>query len=198
MAATPGRLNDLVNRGDCRLDRVELTVLDEADQMADMGFMPQVTALLDQVRPEGQRMLFSATLDRNVDLLVRRVQPFERLAQHGAEQHWRTHAVAVGRASETRLLLLAGHRAAEDVLFADDFARLEAQHSRFQFMPTLTGGSGTWLGRRGRVQAQLREAVRSLAPLDAYVCGRVEMVSEVVRALVADGVPESRIRSEGF
>ncbi|MGW5972596.1 DEAD/DEAH box helicase [Streptomyces sp. NPDC055186] len=72
VVATPGRLKDLVERGDCRLDRVAVTVLDEADQMADMGFMPQVTALLDQVRPGGQRMLFSATLDRNVDLLVRR------------------------------------------------------------------------------------------------------------------------------
>ncbi|MGX1566184.1 DEAD/DEAH box helicase [Streptomyces sp. NPDC055506] len=72
VVATPGRLKDLIGRGDCRLDDVAITVLDEADQMADMGFMPQVTALLDQVRPEGQRMLFSATLDRNVDLLVRR------------------------------------------------------------------------------------------------------------------------------
>ncbi|MEU9207827.1 DEAD/DEAH box helicase [Streptomyces sp. NPDC048415] len=70
--ATPGRLKDLIDRGDCRLNQVAITVLDEADQMADMGFMPQVSALLDQVRPEGQRMLFSATLDRNVDLLVRR------------------------------------------------------------------------------------------------------------------------------
>ncbi|WP_329177512.1 DEAD/DEAH box helicase [Streptomyces sp. NBC_01477] len=70
--ATPGRLADLIERGDCRLDEVGITVLDEADQMADMGFMPQVTRLLDQVRPQGQRMLFSATLDRNVDLLVRR------------------------------------------------------------------------------------------------------------------------------
>ncbi|KOG54021.1 DEAD/DEAH box helicase [Streptomyces griseoflavus] len=70
--ATPGRLKDLIERGDCRLNQVGITVLDEADQMADMGFMPQVTALLDQVGPEGQRMLFSATLDRNVDLLVRR------------------------------------------------------------------------------------------------------------------------------
>ncbi|MCK8433578.1 DEAD/DEAH box helicase [Streptomyces sp. D2-8] len=71
VVATPGRLKDLIDRGDCRLDGVGITVLDEADQMADMGFMPQVTALLDQVRPGGQRMLFSATLDRNVDRLVR-------------------------------------------------------------------------------------------------------------------------------
>ncbi|MGW1464489.1 DEAD/DEAH box helicase [Streptomyces sp. NPDC002308] len=72
VVATPGRLKDLIERGDCKLDRVTITVLDEADQMADMGFMPQVTELLDQVNPEGQRMLFSATLDKNVDLLVRR------------------------------------------------------------------------------------------------------------------------------
>ncbi|MFD4376763.1 DEAD/DEAH box helicase [Streptomyces sp. NPDC058486] len=70
--ATPGRLMDLVERKDARLDRVEITVLDEADQMADMGFMDQVTGLLDLVRDGGQRMLFSATLDRNVDLLVER------------------------------------------------------------------------------------------------------------------------------
>ncbi|GGQ61757.1 DEAD/DEAH box helicase [Streptomyces flaveolus] len=72
LVATPGRLKDLIDRGDCRLDDVEITVLDEADQMTDMGFMPQVTALLDQVRPDGQRLLFSATLDRNVDRLVKR------------------------------------------------------------------------------------------------------------------------------
>ncbi|MFC7966460.1 DEAD/DEAH box helicase [Streptomyces cinereoruber] len=72
LIATPGRLMDLVERKDCRLDRVAVIVLDEADRMADLGFMPQVTELLDQVRPEGQRMLFSATLDRNVDLLVER------------------------------------------------------------------------------------------------------------------------------
>ncbi|MER5738773.1 DEAD/DEAH box helicase [Streptomyces sp. NPDC002262] len=70
--ATPGRLMDLVERKDARLDRVEITVLDEADQMADMGFTDQVTGLLDLVRDGGQRMLFSATLDKNVDLLVER------------------------------------------------------------------------------------------------------------------------------
>jgi superfamily II DNA/RNA helicase len=70
--ATPGRLTDLVKRGDCRLDQVRTTVLDEADQMADTGFLPQVTALLRQLPATGQRLLFSATLDRNVDTLVRR------------------------------------------------------------------------------------------------------------------------------
>ncbi len=72
LVATPGRLADLIQRGDCALGDVAVTVLDEADQMADMGFLPQVTKLLDQVAPGGQRMLFSATLDRNVDRLVRR------------------------------------------------------------------------------------------------------------------------------
>ncbi|NJP32312.1 DEAD/DEAH box helicase [Micromonospora thermarum] len=72
VVATPGRLHDLINRGDVRLDQVGVTVLDEADQMADMGFLPQVTRLLEQVAPNGQRMLFSATLDGGVDRLVRR------------------------------------------------------------------------------------------------------------------------------
>ncbi|MEU6276390.1 DEAD/DEAH box helicase [Streptomyces populi] len=71
LVATPGRLKDLIERGDCDLGQVAITVLDEADQMADMGFMPQVTALLKQVEPDGQRLLFSATLDKNIDRLVK-------------------------------------------------------------------------------------------------------------------------------
>ncbi|MFH8727798.1 DEAD/DEAH box helicase [Streptomyces termitum] len=71
VVATPGRLNDLVDTGDCVLGDVRVTVLDEADQMTDMGFLPQITRLIRQVRPDGQRLLFSATLDRNIDKLVR-------------------------------------------------------------------------------------------------------------------------------
>jgi superfamily II DNA/RNA helicase len=69
LIATPGRLSDHVRQGTCVLDDVRFVALDEADQMADMGFLPQVRAILDLV-PEGQRMLFSATLDRDVAALV--------------------------------------------------------------------------------------------------------------------------------
>jgi superfamily II DNA/RNA helicase len=70
--ATPGRLIDLMERGAARLDRVSIAVLDEADHMADLGFLPDVSKILDETLPDGQRMLFSATLDRGVDTLVSR------------------------------------------------------------------------------------------------------------------------------
>src|SRR3954471_6695002 len=70
--ATPGRLQDLIGQGEASLDEVVVTVLDEADFMADLGFLPAVTELLDQTDPNAQRLLFSATLDGEVDRLVRR------------------------------------------------------------------------------------------------------------------------------
>ncbi|WP_435827200.1 DEAD/DEAH box helicase [Actinoplanes philippinensis] len=72
IVATPGRLADLIERGACKLDDVEITVLDEADQMADMGFLPEVTDLLAKTPEKAQRLLFSATLDGDVDALVQR------------------------------------------------------------------------------------------------------------------------------
>ncbi|WP_037626372.1 DEAD/DEAH box helicase [Streptomyces aureus] len=134
VVATPGRLKDLIDRGECRLNQVGITVLDEADQMADMGFMPQVTALLDQVRPEGQRMLFSATLDRNVDLLVRRyltdpvvhsvdpsagaVTTMEHhiLHVHGADKHAATTEIA---ARDGRVIMFLDTKHAVDRLTQD-------------------------------------------------------------------------------
>jgi superfamily II DNA/RNA helicase len=70
VVATPGRLIDLMERGACRLSGIEITVLDEADHMADLGFLPAVTRILDDTPPGGQRMFFSATLDRGVGQLV--------------------------------------------------------------------------------------------------------------------------------
>ena len=72
VVATPGRLIDLLDRGACTLSGIEITVLDEADHMADLGFLPAVTRILDETPAGGQRMLFSATLDRRVGQLVTR------------------------------------------------------------------------------------------------------------------------------
>ncbi|MER5764885.1 DEAD/DEAH box helicase [Streptomyces sp. NPDC002082] len=72
LVATPGRLRDIINRGACSLANVQVAVLDEADQMADLGFLPEVTELLDQIPGGGQRMLFSATMENEIGTLVKR------------------------------------------------------------------------------------------------------------------------------
>ncbi|CDR12951.1 DEAD/DEAH box helicase [Streptomyces iranensis] len=131
VVATPGRLHDLIERRACRLGRVGITVLDEADQMCDMGFLPQVTEVLDQVHPDGQRLLFSATLDRDVDHLVRRylhdpvvrsVDPSARavttmdhhvLVVHGPDRYAVTTEIA---ARDGRVLLFLDTKHAVDQL----------------------------------------------------------------------------------
>jgi len=92
LIATPGRLIDLMERGDVDLSSTEIVVLDEADQMADMGFLPAMKQILNEVKPGGQRLLFSATLDKDVDRLVRTYlnNPVE-------------HAVDTGQASVTTM-----------------------------------------------------------------------------------------------
>ncbi|MFB9308796.1 superfamily II DNA/RNA helicase [Agromyces hippuratus] len=72
VVACPGRLEDLMKQGFVTLDAVEITVLDEADHMADLGFLPVVTRIMDKTPNDGQRLLFSATLDNGVDKLVKR------------------------------------------------------------------------------------------------------------------------------
>src|SRR5689334_19061267 len=72
LVATPGRLRDIINRGACSLENTQIAVLDEADQMSDLGFLPEVTELLDQVPAGGQRMLFSATMENEIKTLVDR------------------------------------------------------------------------------------------------------------------------------
>ncbi|MEE1790840.1 DEAD/DEAH box helicase [Streptomyces sp. BE308] len=72
LVATPGRLRDIINRGACSLENVQVAVLDEADQMSDLGFLPEVTELLDQIPGGGQRMLFSATMENEIGTLVKR------------------------------------------------------------------------------------------------------------------------------
>jgi superfamily II DNA/RNA helicase len=70
--ACPGRLEDLMGQGHCDLSAVQITVLDEADHMADLGFLPVVRRIMDRTPKSGQRLLFSATLDKAIDVLVKR------------------------------------------------------------------------------------------------------------------------------
>jgi superfamily II DNA/RNA helicase len=129
VVATPGRLLDLLHQDTCSLDAVAIAVLDEADHMADMGFLPAVTSLLDRVPPGGQRLLFSATLDGQVDTLVRRyltdpvrhtVAPTAAAAarmDHQIRTVQATDKVAIaaelaGRPGRTLLFVRTKHRAA--------------------------------------------------------------------------------------
>ena len=92
--ACPGRLADLINLGHCKLDQVEIVVIDEADRMADMGFLPEVKRILDQTRSDRQTLLYSATLDGDVDALVRGYQrdpARHELASEGEDQPNATH-----------------------------------------------------------------------------------------------------------
>ena len=105
VVATPGRLIDLLERRACVLSDVEITVLDEADHMADLGFLPSVTRILDETPTEGQRLLFSATLDRGVTKLVASYLTDPAL-------HAVTPVILSGGAAEHSMLVLA----AEDKL----------------------------------------------------------------------------------
>jgi superfamily II DNA/RNA helicase len=89
VVACPGRLEDLIDRGDLRLSDVDIVVVDEADRMADMGFLPAVRRILDATSPTRQTLLFSATLDGDVDVLVRSYQrdPVRHEVQAPADDH---------------------------------------------------------------------------------------------------------------
>jgi len=162
VVATPGRLHDLIERGACRLGRVRITVLDEADQMCDLGFLPQVTEVLDQVRPEGQRMLFSATLDRDVDHLVQRylhdpvvhsVDPaagavttmdHHVLVVHGPDRYAVATEIA---ARDGRVLLFLDTKHAVDLL---------TRHLRASGVPAAALHSGKSQPQRTRTLAQFK------------------------------------------
>jgi superfamily II DNA/RNA helicase len=109
VVACPGRLEDLMKQGVVRLDRVEITVLDEADHMADLGFLPGVTRILSATPQGGQRMLFSATLDRGVDTLVNRFlqdEVLHEVDEASVPQGVMTHRVFVVPGTEEKNALV--------------------------------------------------------------------------------------------
>jgi len=105
LVATPGRLSDLIEQGECELGEVDIAILDEADQMCDMGFLPHVCELMDQVAPGGQRLLFSATLDGAVDEIVKKYMNDPAL--HEVDPH----AGAVSTMSHHLLMVSPQHKA---------------------------------------------------------------------------------------
>jgi superfamily II DNA/RNA helicase len=121
LVATPGRLVDLLERRACRLDQVEVTVLDEADHMADLGFLPVVTRLLEQTPDGAQRLLFSATLDRGVSTLVDRFlsEPtVHAVAPEPADAGSMTHRVfAVDREHKIEVATRVAARPARTLFF---------------------------------------------------------------------------------
>ena len=94
--ACPGRLEDLLGQGMLTLDDIQVTVLDEADHMADLGFLPGVKRIMDRTPAKGQRMLFSATLDNGVDVLVRRY--LDNPLRHSVDSAESPVSAKIGRA----------------------------------------------------------------------------------------------------
>jgi superfamily II DNA/RNA helicase len=121
LVATPGRLTDHTNQRTCDLSAIEVTAIDEADRMADMGFLPQVRAILDLTPADGQRLLFSATLDGEVATLVRRYlhDPVTRAvasatAQVSTMEH---HLLVVDTSAKPRVVTEIAARDGRTILF---------------------------------------------------------------------------------
>ena len=106
--ACPGRLEDLLGQGALTLDAIEITILDEADHMADMGFLPGVRRIMDRTPRSDQRMLFSATLDAGVDVIVKRflTNPVTHQADSATSQISTMHHHIFHVRAESRLPVL--------------------------------------------------------------------------------------------
>ncbi|MEQ3538577.1 DEAD/DEAH box helicase [Pseudonocardia tropica] len=121
LVATPGRLSDHLQQRTCDLSEVTITALDEADRMADMGFLPQVRAILDRTPADGQRLLFSATLDGDVDTLVRRhlTDPVTRSVAPptGSVATMEHHVLVVDRDDRSRVVAEIAAREGRTILF---------------------------------------------------------------------------------
>jgi superfamily II DNA/RNA helicase len=170
LVATPGRLVDLMNRGAAVLENVEVTVLDEADYLADLGFLPALSTILDATPQTGQRMLFSATLDRQIALLV------ERYLTDPA-----VHAIAETQSSTKHLmthqmLVVAGH---EKAAVATEIA---GRPARTLFFTKTKAGADTLAEsmRRAGVDAaaihsDLKQSQR-MKVLDAFTAGTTRVL----------------------
>nr|WP_255622038.1 DEAD/DEAH box helicase [Tessaracoccus sp. OS52] len=189
VVATPGRLIDLLEQGAADLSQVQITVLDEADHMSDLGFLPDVQTILDAVPADGQRLLFSATLDGAVGKIVRKYL-------HDPV----THEVDSGQASVTTMthhfLELAPHhknaitaeianREGKSLIFARTQMGADRIAGQLRDAGVLAGAlhGGLTQGARARVLAAFKEdTVRVLVATDVAARGiHVDDVSLVLQ-----------------
>ncbi len=184
VVATPGRLIDLIERGPAGWPTSSITVLDEADHMADLGFLPSVTRILDETPAGGQRLLFSATLDRGVDRLVRSYLTDPAL-------HAVTPEVIAGGAAEHSMLVLD----AEDKLAVA--AEMASRPARTLFFVRTKHGAdrlAKQLERAGVPAAAIhgdRNQNQRQRALDAFAAGhpRVLVATDVAaRGIHVDGI----------
>jgi superfamily II DNA/RNA helicase len=183
VVACPGRLADLIEQGHCHLGDVEISVLDEADHMADLGFLPVVRRLLDMTPDDGQRMLFSATLDAAVDVLARRFM--YRPARHdtgsvvepGAMVH---HLLTVAPADRPGVLAALAGGSGRSLVFA------RTRHAARRLARQLTAAGIPAAELHGDLSQSARE--RNLA---SFAAGRVRVIVATdiaARGIHVDGI----------
>ncbi|HEV8558773.1 MAG TPA: DEAD/DEAH box helicase [Actinophytocola sp.] len=163
LIATPGRLSDHVRQGTCVLSEVAFTTIDEADQMADMGFLPQVKAILDLTPADGQRMLFSATLDGDVDTLVRQylsdpVTHSVDLAA-GSVSTMDHHVLLVSRQDKPVVIAEMAARRGRTIMFVRTKHHVDRLTTRLRALGVHAGAlhGGKTQGARTRVLTEFRD-----------------------------------------
>ena len=185
VVATPGRLEDLIARGSIRLDGIAVAVVDEADRMADMGFLPAVRRILDATRSDRQTLLFSATLDGDVDVLIRRYQRDPRRHEiadddnNGADVEHLFWQVDRARRVQTTADLVVRHGSA--IVFC------RTRHGADRVTKQLTAaGIGAAAIHGSRTQGQRERA------LEAFRSGKVQALvatDVAARGIHVDNVP---------
>ena len=185
LIACPGRLEDLLGQGHVRLDAVEVSVLDEADHMADLGFLPAVKRLLDLTPAGTQRLLFSATLDNGVDVLVRRY--LRNPAVHQVDpavapvQTMEHHVLAVAHADKPAVVRELASGEGRSLLFT------RTKHAAKRLAGQLTSAGIPALDLHGNLSQNARE--RHLA---AFSSGAVRVL--VATDIAARGIHVDDVR----
>ena len=188
LVATPGRLNDLVEQGHVKLNKVEISILDEADQMCDMGFMPQIVEVLSLIPKDSQHLLFSATLDGDVDKIVRKYlhEPvtFSTASSKASVSTMEHHVLVAFPEDKSTIISQIAAREGKTILFARTQAGVDriAKDLAFEGIPTSGLHGGKSQAVRTRTLAEFKEGITNvLVATDVAARGiHVDNVSLVV------------------